>query len=106
MPARQTLSLTVFSENLIAGGLTSRPDGEQTSQIGLFNGATWHDMGGGINEAVTAVASYQGDLYVGGFFSKAGDTRVGAIAHRRSNGKWDEMRGGLGGDCCGSGTFV
>ena len=106
VPGRRANSFAVFGGELVAGGLSTKPDGDQTSQVGRFDGAAWHDLGGGVDNLVTNVASLHDELYLGGAFTHAGDIAASRIARRDASGAWDSLDGGLTGDCCGSGTFV
>src|SRR6185369_8603125 len=45
-----------------------------------WDGDTWHDMGGGMNDAVAALAEYNGDLVAGGWFQTAGGVPARYIA--------------------------
>ncbi len=96
VPGRKTQSLGVFNGDLIAGGLTTKPDGNQMSGIGRWDGSAWHVMGGGADGVVLAVASYQGDVFIGGQFFH-GDIEASGIARRAADGTWDSLLGGVSG---------
>jgi hypothetical protein len=99
-------SLAVYDDGhgpaLYAGGSISAAGDAQTSAIGRWNGDHWSSVGGGLGQpnvaSVNALAVFDDGsgsaLYVGGFFSSAGNTPVMNIA--RWNGtSWSELGDGF-----------
>ncbi len=74
---------------LIAGGTFSTAGGVPANRIAKWDGQAWAALGGGLNHAVYALASFddgQGEgpaLYAGGLFTAAGERPVNYVA------KWD-----------------
>jgi hypothetical protein len=97
-PDRRCDSLIAYNGELFAGGANTRPSGTQAECVGRWNGATWNYLGGGIDAVVYDLASYDGDLIAGGWFSTAGDVSAQGIARRDSAGQWHSMGDVAGGD--------
>ena len=75
---------------LYAGGEFSSASGAPGNSVAKWNGTSWSSLGSGITEfypgspgKIYSLASYQGSLYVGGYFYGAGDSYASHIA------KWD-----------------
>jgi len=60
--------MTVYNGNLIVGGLINKVNNISVSNVAMWNGTSWSDMGGGINGQVLTFAIYNGNLYAGGNF--------------------------------------
>lgn len=52
--------------------------GDSINYIGMFDGNDWQPLGKGLDNAGLALAVYKDELYVGGYFDKAGDS----VAHK------------------------
>ncbi|HEV2105273.1 MAG TPA: FlgD immunoglobulin-like domain containing protein [Candidatus Eisenbacteria bacterium] len=83
------LALAPSGGLLYAGGDFNVVDGCTQDRIAVWNGSDWGPVGGGINPAeggtlehVSALASYGGALFAGGYFSS---TNAGPLAHL---GEW------------------
>lgn len=84
-------AILVQGSHVFAGGLfTSIESGEvPANHVAYFDGATWHPMGNGCSGAyyyrrrASALALYQGSLYVGGDFTIAGNSLSWFIAKWR-----------------------
>lgn len=72
-------TLYVYDSVLYAGGYFNSPG----RSIAQWNDTTWDSLSSGINGEVYAIGTYKGDIYIGGYFSRAGDHSAGCIA------KWD-----------------
>ena len=78
-------AMAVYNGELYVGGSFDSAGGIPVNNIAKWNGTSWSDVGGGINKLITAsagysisaMAIYNGALYVGGFFDSAG----GKVAH-------------------------
>ena len=77
-------SMTMYNGKLIVGGSFLEAGGEVVSGIATWNGTNWEPLvgsTGGIGVSilpigfVSALAVYNGDLYVGGLFQTAGGVR-------------------------------
>jgi len=65
------------------------------TKIELTNGGRWRALDSGVNGTVMAVSVDKDDtLYVGGYFTKAGDLEVNHIAHWDGN-RWNALGEGL-----------
>jgi hypothetical protein len=74
-------ALAVFDGDLVVGGMFSAIDGVPAANLARWDGANWHEVGGGIPESfVYALASVGDRLYVGGSFSRAGGTPAANFA--------------------------
>jgi trimeric autotransporter adhesin len=81
-------SLVVAMDTLYAGGEFTGSGDTPLSNVARWDGSGWADLGGGVgltpvygsNGRVTALASYQGSLIVGGYFDQAGDSTVSNLA--------------------------
>jgi hypothetical protein len=90
MPDRRCDTLAVYNSALFAGGARNRPSGAQAENVGRWDGDGWSYLGGGIDNAVLDVVSYDGELVAGGIFITAGDTVVNGIAARGVDG-WHRL---------------
>jgi hypothetical protein len=92
-------SLAVYNGNLYAGGLFDTIGGIPAHRIAMWNGTVWSALDSGITgEAgwanVNALASYNGDLYVGGTFDTVNGKHMNCIA--KWNGtNWSPVGSGI-----------
>ena len=68
-------ALTVNNNVLYCGGKSS-----SEYNIAYLSGTTWRSVGGGVDNDVNTLASYKGNLIVGGNFRRAGGVYVDRIA--------------------------
>ncbi len=80
-------ALTVYNGDLIAGG----PSG-----IAKWNGATWSQLGTGVDGEVDVLYVFNGKLYAGGRFLNAGGIPVSYIASWDGS-VWADLEGGVNG---------
>ena len=81
------------SLELVAGGEFLRAGGAEAAYLARWDGAQWHAIPG-LDDAVYALAVYQGELIAGGRFRRAGGADVHQIA--RWNGTaWASLAGGM-----------
>jgi trimeric autotransporter adhesin len=88
---------------LCAGGLFNTANGAVADDVARWNGATWSDLGGGVNNGVWSMSGFDDDgpgphaaaLYVCGGFWLAGGSSVQGIA-RWDGTSWSSVGGGLG----------
>lgn len=80
-------AVTVWNDNVVAGGQFTTAGGQTVNGIARWDGAAWHPFvaGGqtGVSGSVRALAVWNGDLIAGGFFTTAGGQTVNRIA------RWD-----------------
>jgi len=76
-------ALTVYRDQLIAGGLFDTAGGVLASGAAAWDGASWSALGEGVNNEIFALAVYNDALYAGGEFFTAGGSTARYIA------KWD-----------------
>jgi hypothetical protein len=100
------MALTFYQGSLYAAGMFSLAGSVETRCIARWDGAGWHEVGGGIgvppggrSPSVTAMAVYDDgggpSLYVAGIIDLAGGVPVRNIA--KWNGTtWSDVGGGLG----------
>jgi len=78
---------------LVAGGWFRSVDGVTTSYIGQWDGTTWSALGGGLNDTVLTMETFNGSLYVGGLFTEAGGAPANHIA-RWDGSSWSPLGSG------------
>ena len=85
---------------LYVGGEFQRAGTAAVRNLAMWDGTSWHDVGGGVNAQVRALAVFDdGDgvaLFAGGDFSEAGVTPAGFIA-KWDGQQWHTLAGGLDG---------
>ena len=94
------IALHVHDGALIAGGTFSTAGGEIANRVARWDGNNWSGLTGsagtGVSsdgaDGVRALASYAGDLVVGGTFSQAGGVTVNSIA-RWDGEDWSALEG-------------
>lgn len=122
-PAVATL-LFEYRGELIVGGLRVYAGGSSTNRIAGWNGTSWRALGAGLTGnssstyGITAMAEYNGDLFVAGDFASAGGAPARGVARwsPANGGRWSSLSGGtsdlvhslgrLGGDLVACGAFV
>ena len=97
-------AMTMYNGKLIVGGSFIEAGGEVVSGITSWNGTTWEPLVGSTGAIgvsilplgfVSALAVYNGDLYVGGLFQTAGGVPVDNIA-RWNGSDWSPVTGPSG----------
>jgi len=94
-------ALAVFEGDLIAGGYFDAAGGSAAMAIARWDGTTWYDMGGGMDNgshapSVSALMVTHSGLFAGGYFSRAGS--IGAANIARWDGRqWQAVGGGVSG---------
>jgi hypothetical protein len=83
----------------LAGGLQLPPFGTAVlvNYVAGWNGSGWHAFGTGADWRVHSVASYNGDLIIGGIFTAAGGQSANRVA-RWDDTAWQPMSSGMDGD--------
>lgn len=79
--------LTVYDNQLVAGGDFTQAGGISANQIARWDGTTWHPFGSGMTddfsqtyEYVCALTVYNGELFAGGLFYRAGGIKSRSLA--------------------------
>jgi hypothetical protein len=87
-------SLLLFNNNLIAGGSFNRAGTDvSVSNIAIWNGTAWTNLGSGTNQKIWDITEYAGDVGAAGDFTSAGGVSTNRIAI------WD----GTNWSACGTG---
>ncbi|GEM_PF-1640763 len=96
-------SLKVFNNELYAGGLFINAGTVKANHIARWNGTSWMTVGstkggygiddGSVSSYVYTMAEYNGGLYLGGTFNKAGKINTSNII-RWTGSSWEEVGGG------------
>lgn len=82
----RVMAITTLGDLVYVGGLFSRAGTVNADNIARWNGSAWEELGGGTNDAVTALASQpSGRIYLGGYFD-----RVGQGIHSSKFAIWDQ----------------
>jgi hypothetical protein len=93
-------SLTVYNNELIAGGDFNLAGGIEANGVAGWNGSTWHSFGGGIRRGVQgsygvrALTVYKGQLIAGGDFNVADGVDVNGITRWDGSG-WQPLGSGV-----------
>ena len=77
------MSLTVYNNELIAGGSDQGPTGHSTHAIARWNGKQWNALAsgvGGFDGLVKGLCTHNNELIVGGHFTIAGNQASGYLA--------------------------
>ena len=100
-------AMAVAGGNLYVGGSFSAAGGMPAQRIAKWNGSTWSALGSGLfrdigfgptvnGATVSALSVFEGNLYVGGYFGKAGSISVANVACW-DGGSWSGVGSGLPG---------
>ena len=94
-------ALAVYDGLLIVGGRFIHAGGVQVNNIAAWDGYCWYDLNFGFkgygayeDAFCSALAVYQGDLYAGGTFRRAGGVVANNIA-RWDGSQWHPLAGGV-----------
>jgi hypothetical protein len=87
-------ALTVFNNELIAGGSFTTAGGVSANRIAKWNGMSWIPLGSGMDSAVYALTVYNNELIAAGWFTIAGGISCNRIA--KWNGtNWSSIGTGM-----------
>jgi hypothetical protein len=89
--------LTVYNDELIAGGIFTRVGGVDANCVARWDGSVWHPLGSGITSRFPSVKTlkvYNSELIAGGDFNFAGDIEANKIAVWNGLG-WHSLGSGL-----------
>jgi hypothetical protein len=89
---------------LVVGGGFSVVGDTAVSRIAAWDGTIWQPLGTGVNGAVYALTTWNGDLIAGGWFSTAGGTPAANIA-RWNGANWQPLGSGMNGYVCALTVF-
>lgn len=95
-------SLVTYDGDLIAGGWFDNTGSGPAQNIARWDGSAWHPLGSGVYDSIPGGSSasvwdmvvWQGDLYVVGDFTHAGDVEVSYVA-RWDGSTWSDVGGGV-----------
>ena len=73
-------AMTIYKDNLYIAGYFLSAAGNEGNHIMRWDGSSWHDVGGGVDDEVYALNVYNDELYVGGVFQNAGGVHTGNLA--------------------------
>lgn len=96
-------AIVEFQGDLIVAGSFVSAGGQPASGIARWDGAQWHPLGQGLQLSfafqpeVWTLAVYQGSLYAGGSFDRAGGQVVRSLA-RWDGLQWSSVGGGVAGE--------
>jgi hypothetical protein len=95
--------LAVYDGDLIAGGRFTLAGPTWANYIARWDGAAWHPLGSGVQDAesgpaVEALAIYRGDLIAAGTFHRAGNDPYANNVARWNGVAWSRVGTGLVGD--------
>lgn len=85
-------ALSIYNNELIAGGFFTTAGGVNANNIAKWNGSNWAPLGSGLNGTVRALTVYGNDLILGGDFYIAGG--INAIAKWNGN-SWSPLGSGI-----------
>ena len=71
---------SVHNKLYAGGGFTQTGLGVPAKHIAEWTGTNWQEVGGGTNRTVRALYAKDSNLYVGGFFTRAGNVQADLIA--------------------------
>ncbi|WP_205502153.1 T9SS type A sorting domain-containing protein [Rufibacter psychrotolerans] len=74
----------------IAGSFSKVDEVEGTSNLAVWDGATWASVGGGADGGVSALLVHQGKVFIGGSFLHAGGKSIKRAAYLH-NGEWHQL---------------
>lgn len=92
-------ALAAAGSDLYAGGFFTSVGGNAADRIARWNGSSWSPLGSetkgaGMNGGVTALAVLDGDLYVGGRFTRVNGIEANRIV-KWNGGSWSALGSGL-----------
>jgi len=90
-------AITIHNGLVYAGGIFTNSGLLSVTNLAVWDGSVWTQVGGGVNGAVSALAFNGSDLYVGGFFSQVGTTTASSIA-KWDGSNWSALGGGFTGN--------
>ena len=77
-------TLTVYNDDLIAGGSLTAIDYGEIGHVARWDGEAWTSLGAGVDRPLTTVLAFDGHLYCGGSFRNAGHKLSRYVA------RWDD----------------
>ncbi len=76
-------SLASVNGDLYVGGVLSNAGGVPVKNLARWNGSTWNDANGGTNDTVWALTGFHNEVQVGGTFTAANNSLIGASGWAR-----------------------
>ncbi len=90
------IGLTVYGNDVVAGGSFTQAGGHPANHIARWDGASWGPLGLGTNNTVRVLTAYNGELIAAGEFTRAGGEPALFIA-RWANNNWGSLGSGIDG---------
>ncbi len=87
-------SIAIQNGSVYAGGNFTNSGSAWVTNLALWDGTNWTQVGGGVSGSVLALAFNDSDLYVGGGFSQVGTTAASSVA-KWDGTNWSNLGGGL-----------
>jgi hypothetical protein len=79
---------------LIVGGDFTKAGGNPVGYLAKWDGSTWSEFGGGMDNWVRSLALINGEIYAGGSFTKAGNDSVNRFA-KWNGAHWEKFGTGM-----------
>jgi hypothetical protein len=73
-------SMVIFRGELYIAGYFLASAGNEGNHIMRWDGSSWHDVGGGVDDEIYVLNVYNDELYAGGVFQNAGGVHTGNLA--------------------------
>ncbi|OFY65916.1 MAG: hypothetical protein A3H98_05510 [Bacteroidetes bacterium RIFCSPLOWO2_02_FULL_36_8] len=73
-------SIEVYNDKLYVGGVGDSIGGIKARNIACWNDTVWEEVGGGVNDYVSAMIVFDSSLYIGGNFTEAGGRPIMRVA--------------------------
>jgi hypothetical protein len=89
-------ALVSYNGHVVAAGAFGNVGGVAARNIALWDGRSWHPLGGGFDGEVHALHVHGGDLYAAGRFTRAGGVEANSVA-RWDGSDWYPLGSGVGG---------
>ena len=92
-------ALTVYNNNLYAGGYFTTAGVSASNNIAKWNGTSWDSLGAGTNgtnDGIYALTVYNGNLYASGSFDTIGGNTANSIAEWNGT-SWSALGSGING---------
>jgi hypothetical protein len=89
-------ALTIYNDQLIAGGSFIHAGGVILNHIARWTGSSWTPLGSGVDNSISTLMVYNGNLIAGGDFTHAGGVNANFIAQWNGS-SWSPLGNGLNG---------
>jgi trimeric autotransporter adhesin len=86
-------SLALYKGELYVGGRFQKVSGDPGDNIVKWDGTSWSEVGGGLNDGVYGLKVFNGELYACGYFTDAGGIAGADYIARWDGTSWKELAG-------------